>query len=176
LTAAPYSGFNETMPRLCATVRSGSACLAALLALLTGSPHVDCLCPNGRVMPFCFSFCGGGPSCCCGGACCRNEGDRPGAHPRVRACCAHGRPQNAAPHGQLGHAPCKKSLVEAEVRALTAEGAAQHLHAAVARLGCVPGAETISAPAVAGNSPLTWQSHHLPPPTDRVVVFQHFII
>ncbi|HEV3259262.1 MAG TPA: hypothetical protein VG013_20510 [Gemmataceae bacterium] len=155
------------------------------MTLLTGTPHVDCFCPDGRVKPFCISLSWNSPACCCGGecctaavsrCCCRNENPQTTDHGRVRPCCAHGQGHPADAHNQAAPTPCKKKLAEADARAITPPAFARGQHQAVALLLPVPALELISTPPAAAECSLFWQSYRPPPPTDRVVAFHHFII
>ena len=71
------------------TCRVGLVWLTGLMTLLSGAPHLTCVCPNGRAHSFYFGLALNG-ACSCGkaGGCCGANG-----------CCAAGR---ARPDG----APC----------------------------------------------------------------------
>jgi hypothetical protein len=176
------------MLRLRQTLRAGSACLAALMTLVSGAPHLDCICPDGHIKSFCLSLVWGQSACCggecCpasapGGCCCQAKGADSVSHHGVRACCRRGaqHPADSAanPHGQLTTTCCKKTLAGTDTTAVSPRVDVRSHHLAVA---LVPG---VSAPQVSGlpsaeDPAFCRHSYSLPPPTDRVVAFQHFII
>jgi hypothetical protein len=163
-----------SMAFVCRLVRGGMACLAALLTLLSGTPHLDCLCPDGHLKLFCSSFGSGPSSCCCHGSCCQaNAGEKK----RAGCCCCHGRHARGrtTPGSRISAPACRKTLSRSETATLPAQTADEsHFTAALA----VPAlfAALAVPPADAWGCRLSWQSYHQPPPTDLVIALRHLTI
>lgn len=147
-------------------------CLAAFLTLLSGTPHLDCLCPDGHIKLFCLSFASGSSSCCCHGACCQA-----GAGEKKPACCCHGRHARGhnAPGSGLSAPACRKTLAHSETAVLPARSAEQP-HNAVTLAVLAPVAPVAVPPTEAACRRLSWQGYHQPPPTDLVITLQHLTI
>src|SRR6266436_2825992 len=73
---------NDNMRTLWRKVRVAHAWLTAAALLVAAAPHFRCVCPDGRVKPFCLAVPSGPSGCCCGGTCC--HGGQGGA------CCRGG--------------------------------------------------------------------------------------
>ena len=157
------------------TFRVGSLGLAALMTVLAGAPHFDCLCPDGSLKSFCFGSGSNASECCCGacspaapcGSCGPQHSDRP-------ACCRHGGTpthegpaveapgcvKTLPPAQDLGQAPTKVTTNHARLVAAVATGpfALPPLQPALAHAQ-TPG--TLPSPA---------------PPTDLLALLQRFLI
>jgi hypothetical protein len=174
------------MGMLSRVVRFGLLWVAALLTPIAGTPHVDCLCPDGHIKLFCLNFSLRPTACCCSGSCCSAGGGGCSCcaanapvhqvHGKVKACCAHAREEGSTPAGdRLGGTPCKKTLAEADAQTLPRVTAAGHHHTTA--LTPAAAAVPVLAPGPSASSCLlSWQSYRLPPPTDRVIAFQHLVI
>jgi hypothetical protein len=173
--------------------------LTAASTLLAGVPHFECVCPSGRRGSSCLGVIAKSGGCCCGGSCCSAGGKGPQAE--GQSCCgkpraAHGekpRPpakESGNPRGarvtpagkanpdsaQLHRPTCAKAPVQPE--ALTfAPASPSHAELSALDLSVPlpvsPGPEVPSAPAP---GEVRWLTYCLPPPTDRVIVLQHFLI
>jgi hypothetical protein len=162
------------MALMCRAIRGSMACLAAFLTLFSGTPHVECLCPDGHIKLFCLSSPSGSSSCCCRGSCCQAGA---GEKKPAGCCCCHGRHARGrtAPGSRVSAPGCRKTLSHAEKATLPAPMAkwlrimgAPALLAQVAALGV--------APADANSCRLSWQSYHQPPPTDLVIALGRLTI
>lgn len=149
------------------------ACLAAFLTLLSGTPHLDCLCPDGHIKLFCLTFASGSSSCCCHGACCQAS---PGEQKPARCCChgRHARGHNA-PGSQVSSPACRKTLSHSETAILPA-GSAERPHDTITPAVLAPVAAVAVPPAGAACCRLSWQSYHQPPPTNLVITLRHLTI
>jgi hypothetical protein len=173
------------MGMLSRVVRSSLVWAAALLTPVAGTPHVDCLCPDGHVKLFCLSFslrptacCGGGSCCSSGGggcSCCSQPASVPTRHGKGKACCGHVRQRGTPAGSHLAGTTCRKTLADADAQTVPPLTASGHDHAHPVALAPAPVLLPAAAATEAG-CPLSWQSHHLPPPTDRVIAFQHLVI
>lgn len=172
------------MGMLSRLVRSGLVCAAALLTPLAGTPHVDCLCPDGHVKLFCLNFSLRPTACCCSGSCCssggggcsccNNPASVPTPHGKGKACCGHVRPRGTPASNHIAGTTCKKTLADADTQTVPPVNAAGHHHASA--VAPAPAAVPLLASAPAAGCPLSWQSYRLPPPTDRVIAFRHLVI
>ena len=98
LTPCLESARDGNMVVLRGTIRVALVWLTALTTLVSGAPHLTCVCPNGHVKLFCLSAYPGFGAFCCGGsgqttdesrhACCcaRHDGHSSDAV-QHRACC-----------------------------------------------------------------------------------------
>jgi hypothetical protein len=172
----------KAMGMLSRAVRSSLVWAAALLTPIAGTPHVDCLCPNGHVKLFCLNLSLHPTACCCGGSCsggggsCSGCGTQAPGHQtpgKTKACCRARSPGTPAGDRVAGKS-CKKTLAEADSQTVPQVSAAVD-HPAGA-LALTPAPLPLLASAAATGRPLSWQSYRLPPPTDRVIAFQHFVI
>ncbi len=165
---------DSNMASLCGAVRGGMACLAACLTLLSGTPHFDCLCPDGHLKLFCSSFSSGSSSCCCRGSCC---GAGAGEKKPARCCCCHGRHArgHTTPGSRVSAPACRKTLSRSETATLpdsAANGSHVTATSAVVALVTLPGV----LPADGGGYRLSWQSYDRPPPTNLVIALRHLTI
>jgi hypothetical protein len=173
----------KVMGMLSRAVRLSLVWAAALLTPIAGTPHVDCLCPNGHVKLFCLNLSLHPTACCCGGSCsggggsCSGCGTQAPGHQtpgKAKACCGHTRSPRTPAGDRLAGTGCKKTLAEADAQTVPQASAAVD-HPGAAALAPAPVPLLASAPA-AGGCLLSWQSYGLPPPTDRVIAFQHLVI
>ena len=165
-------------------VRLSLVWAAALLTPVAGTPHVDCVCPDGHVKLFCLNFSFKSGPCCCSGSCCSPGGGGCSCcgkqapvhetHGHGKACCAHARQRGTPPGDHIAGTMCRKTLAEADTQTVPPVTAAVY-HASAVALAPAPVPLPASAPAAAGCL-LSWQSYRLPPPTDRVIAFQHLVI
>jgi hypothetical protein len=165
-------------------VRLSLVWAAALLTPVAGIPHVDCLCPNGHVKLFCLNLSFKSGPCCCGGACCSPDGGgcccakHASVHAtqgKGKACCAHARQPGTPAGNHIAGTTCRKTLVDGDSQTVPPTSAAASDHVTVVALAPAAVPLPASAPA-AGGCLLSWQSYGLPPPTDRVIAFQHLVI
>ncbi len=95
------------MHRSCRTLWFPQAGLAALLTLLSGAPQLTCVCPDGRVYPFCPGL----PTpCCCGDAGPAAPGVKPCGQVKRQGAAGRTRPQLESPG-------CRKTLTPSAVAA-----------------------------------------------------------
>jgi len=163
-------------------IRAGAVWLTALMTLITGLPHFDCLCPNGHHKPFCLGLCSQSTGCCCAGGCCvRSEvSSSPNADTPETCCSCHhkARPSQTKqdPPAQLESPGCRKTIVQPDFAIVT-----------TARSAAVDPSDLVSpVPAFASvvegpcpfdrNGRLAWQCYRIPPPTDLVVNLKHLLI
>jgi hypothetical protein len=163
------------------TLWVGQVWLTAVMTVVAGMPHVACLCPNGNLKPFCLASTCGAAGCCCGGACCTGgspEGLSPELAPEVSCCCcADAEPQcSQASDGsrQIGNAGCTKTLAQSRVLAVRPQKV--NLTEATPQepfqpVDFAPVDQPDSTPAHRSSRPL-----QVPPPTDRVILLQHFLV
>jgi hypothetical protein len=172
--------------------------LTAASTLLAGLPHFECVCPSSSRDSSCLGVVAKSGGCCCGGSCC--AAGKP--QPEKPSCCA----QPQAAHGQKPPAPAKESGKPRRARVTPAEKANPHsaqLHQPDCAKAPVQPETLTFAPANPSQAKLTaldlsvplpvsagpvvilaalapgevrWQVHSLPPPTDRIIVLQHFLI
>jgi hypothetical protein len=172
------------MGMLSRAVRLTLVWAAALLTPVAGTPHVDCLCPDGHVKLFCLSFSLRPTACCCGGSCCSSGGgcsccnkQAPAqeTHGKGKACCGHARQRGTPARNHIAGTTCRKTLAQAETQTVPPGNTAVHDHPTA--IAPSPAAVPLpaSAPATHGWQ-LSWHSYGLPPPTDRVIAFQHLVI
>ena len=159
------------MHRARRTFLASQVWLTAFLTLVSGAPRWTCVCPDGRVMPFCLSILPGLSACCCGA-----RADSPSASAGERPCCKgkHGGGSEKGPsHSQFGRRGCHKTLTLSAVVAVPSVSADQQpagdLHAHVGDFI----AASCTSPALRASGPLGAQRY---PPGDRIVVLQRLVI
>lgn len=157
--------------------------LTAATTLFATSPHLECVCPDGSRKPFCLSLILDESSCC-------SDADAPEAGASAPSCCCE-KPAptkrtgdkvhvsaKQASKGRPGWASrgCAKSLIEA-VTAVTAksETAAATGHFASSYMSVLH-TNPCAVSDVALVRTTSFQGIALPPPPDRVVLFEHFLI
>ena len=164
------------------------AALTAMMTLVAGVPHFDCLCPNGRVKQLCLTWTTAKNPCCCGGACCsanepasccqRKDTTSTSAAEAKPCCATH---QSSSKMASSRHtkvaAPtcCDRKLAETEPAAVSS------VKTVLAPSQLLAGHIAAFATPLLFRSPAVtlrdcWQLYSLGPPTDLVVVFQHFLI
>lgn len=161
-------------------VQPGVVWLTALMTLVTGLPHFDCLCPDGHHKPFCFGFCFQSTGCCVSGCCVRSEKSSPKADATETCCSCHCKPKPShtqpVPQAQLESQGCRKTFVQADFAIITtarrAAGDTSTLVAPVPAFDSV----VIGLDPFDLNGRLTWQRCSIPPPTDLVVHLKHLLI
>jgi hypothetical protein len=160
--------------------------LAAVMTLAAGVPHFRCRCPDGNLKLFCLNASSEGSDCCCHGSCCTASTASESSKCATEAetnhseCCGQqDQPQTTTVPGRdckAECAGCQRSLAPAEPAILgtTKRTAGEDVTARlVARTtetspsACVPAFRSY---------PLIWQLSSIPPPTDLVIAFQHFVI
>src|SRR5262249_6912949 len=144
------------------TGRSVLVGLTAIATLLAGSPHVDCLCPNGHVKLFCLGLVAPASDCCSASA-----GDRPTSP--ARPCCKHA----PTPGPAIKASGCAKTVSPAKpFLSVKDRGPGDAGGPAPLAVAAVP-ASHVPAP---GQFPSRRPSHSLPPPPDLIVLLGHFTI
>jgi hypothetical protein len=162
------------MPTLRRRIHLGLGWLTALLTLVTGIPHFNCHCDNVRVKPFCLDWFV--PAVCCREA--PKEPAEPEADRPVCCSCCHPDPRDPAsdpPEGAgIGSRGCQKEWAGAEAAILPpAETGKAGLNPGLC--WTVPASSSVSFSPEAGPSRLSEWSH-APPPTNLVVVLQHYLV
>jgi hypothetical protein len=176
------------MKFLARTVWVSQVLLTAAMLLFTGLPHSLCRCPDGRIKLFCLGSASSATACCCAGACCSSSsgqgccagGTVASAQPASKGSCCHGAPEQhdrrSGPGSpQVSPPGCQKTLVHSDLLAVPTLKPEVGQHTPVAQflpplLSFLP----FSPPSVglAG----CWSYERLPPPTDKVITLQHFLI
>lgn len=164
------------------------AALTATMTLVAGVPHFDCLCPNGRVKQLCLTWTTAKNPCCCGGACCSASGQASCCQRKdakstsaggARLCCAAHQSSSkmaSSRHTKVA-APkcCDRKLAETEPLTVSSVKATaipdQELASQIAAF-VTP--VLFHSPAITLRD--CWQLCSLGPPTDLVIVLQHFLI
>jgi hypothetical protein len=169
---------------------TGLACLAALLTPVAGTPHVDCLCPNGHVKLFCLNITSCKSGCCCRGMCCpRTQGGKScccrkatrAAPPDKKAnCCGihQTRPGEGPPGGGANGAEppcCTKTLTGSESLALAPKRAAAPDDSYPS--GDLPAALAVAHAPEAGSVFHLFALAHSPgPPADLITLHRRLVI
>src|SRR5438552_17897173 len=52
---------------------TGHVWLTAIMTLVAGLPHWQCLCPNGNTKSACLEITSSAQACCCNGGCCGKQ-------------------------------------------------------------------------------------------------------
>jgi hypothetical protein len=147
-------------------------CLTAFMTLVAGMPHFHCVCPDGRVKPFCLSFFS--RTSCCADSCCpaSTTGDEEPPRKQTSCCCQASRQPSGDQEQQVRAAGCKKSLVDAEASNVTAP--VRNVGQDAGMIVWVAPSETaVVTTSMAGQ--LT-PHYHLSPPPDLITLLQHFNI
>jgi hypothetical protein len=168
--------------------------LTATMTLVAGIPLADCICPDGTRKVFC-SGCAANEARCCQTASCSPSPQANSNGPVKRAaCCAHSAvpktptnqttlgsktvrqqpQQKPGPDGQVTALGCRRALAEQQAPVVTS--AEKSRPESVLALALPAVAVPIAFLTKAPPCPLAWQSYRLPPPTDLVIVLQHFVI
>jgi hypothetical protein len=158
--------------------------LMATALLFASTPHFRCVCPDGRVKPFCLAVPTGPTGCCCGGSCCSSKQgghccccQTGGTGKEGAGCCARHQARRggpSCPQGRIQGTCCSKTpgdglLAVEPGRPNGPEGPA-------GASTFLPPAVSVAAPAPFIDHQLSWQNHDLPPPTDLVIALQHILI
>ncbi len=155
--------------------------LTAAMTVVAGTHHLTCTCPDGRANSDRVASTEKKTGCCCCGRCCGHAAEsgintHPGRHLPRKTCCGD-------------HA--KKAVRSAQADRLVRSSCCTKVPASSdpavpsASDGGLPKSVTFGLPTAAGASPSRHaarvgrcrrQGHERPPPTDRVIVLQHFLI
>jgi len=162
--------------------QAGIVWLTAIMTLVAGTPHFSCLCPDGHRKAFCPRTFAKASGCCCGGACCRQggccqAGPRPPAEATAaKSCChhRHGAPRTAPVRVQ-GNG-CKTTLERADVLAVQPTATQAADDGLSSELLATPSPAALAPPSLAAGPWRRCGHSSSPPPTNLVVVLQHFII
>lgn len=169
--------------------------MTAFTILFANISPCQCVCPNGNRKLFCLGMGIGTNACCCNGAegCCScgacGEGARPtncsrcAPGPRVkttepRCCCCRStsslRTKTIADPSHVEAQGCKRTLSQAKIVAC-ARKVSEVIGCSAAAL--LPESSSRVLPMPTTCRLLSSRERcHSPPPTDRIVAFQHFII
>lgn len=158
------------MLQLCGTIRVALVWLTALTTLVSGTPHLTCVCPDGHVKLFCLSAYPGLGAFCCGGAgrtadgskhnCCCARHDGSSSEPgQERACCRTNQGRRGPVPSRLEGSGCRKTLTPSTSFAVPAASADKHSAAAT---GAAPFASRVAA-SFAGPR-LSFRNAAAPPP------------
>lgn len=173
------------------TVQAGFVWLTAILTGVAGAPHLDCICPNGQHKPFCLGSPSKTTSCCCGGGCCSQAAgaccgacrkhDAPKMHQaEAKSCCGprHGPKGSIVPgkSSQIASRCCHRAPAQAETLAVTSSKETVPESRVAQPLSLAPDAPDAAVRQLAGSWQPSWQHYRLPPPTDRIISFCHFVI
>ncbi len=162
--------------------QTGSVVLTAIMTLLASSPHLDCLCPNGRIKPFCLvtfsnSFFSRNESCDLTG----NQPEKDQHPAESCCCCSHHRahagealPVPALP--QIGTIPCQKVLAPIEAAASSAGSQSVSRGLPVGTLESAWLAFSPLPLALARSFRSLEQAGDLSPPGDLITRLQHLLI
>lgn len=143
--------------------------LTAVTTLVAGLPQVQCRCPDGRIKAFCLSSLVG-KNCCHDDHCCAMA---PDDEPATTCCCSQ-KIEADATALRLEAPACSKTLVEPSIYALA------EAPTTLAKDISAPGwflpatASMVLDLDPVSRGPLF--PHFLAVPSDRVIVFQHFLI
>jgi hypothetical protein len=167
---------------------AGHVWLTAAMTLVAGFPHFECRCPNGLLKPFCLGFCSPNTGCC-GEPCCRVPGNNSSstslagssavpAKEKGCCCCQH---KQELPPQPLDHssgvtrpgcvrsvAPAKPWTSSSDTTTLTKDGTVQTFS--------LPSASLPMPPSQSSSGRTLCLVHSLGPPTDLVILHQHFVI
>jgi hypothetical protein len=164
------------MSTLRKTLRTGHVWLTAFMMLIATTPRLECRCPDGQVKPFCIQSALGTESSCCDQACCAGETSNPSANTDVddEACsCCQARKAAGPADCQVEDKGCDRSLVApAEVVASKVSPVEIKLDAT----SFLPLPAARDGWRQQGQLHLRWEPQLLPPPTDRVVLLERFLI
>jgi hypothetical protein len=170
------------MPSAAHRAWSASVWFTAVMTLTAGFPHLQCRCPDGHIKPVCFGPSAPGPGCC-DRACCPSARRGVPTHPPASekspapCCCCHRHapspPDRSEPLSGLEPRGCTRVLTPAPE---FTPGSAPHVDQ--------PELAAVLPPADAGGPALpsspdarpAWCVHTVSPPTDRVILFQHFLL
>jgi hypothetical protein len=176
------------MGHLRRTVLVSLVWLTAAMTLVAGSPHFDCLCPNGHHKPFCLGSLLWTASCCCRGvspaaaptpSCCRQ------VHGPVRqtsgSCCCHRAQRRqlanaSAPVGHIEGPCCQKTLTQAEYLPTSPSEPTARDGFVGKHIDLAPALFLLTALPPVPDARLSWLSYDLPPPTDLVTTLQRLTI
>lgn len=159
----------------------GQAWLTAVMMLITGIPHFSCLCPDGRVKPFCLNLASETLGCCCGGTCCsatnggtccRGAKNRVSTGQRqVAPCC--GQKHSPTSHDAVGQRCCGKTVAQPDVYTVSPSKTSAAKIAPVVAFLLPVGAPALALPTVACGR---WEKHLQSPPTDLSTLLQRLLI
>jgi hypothetical protein len=161
-------------------LRGALVWMTAASVLLAGFPHYQCRCPDGTLKLLCFGW-AAGKDCCCAGSCCPTQTARAAAvKPAKKACCCcHG---HSGPDGKQADTAARVANPGCQKTVLAADFAAVATTPKVAPDGplaapyLLPPTHLLALPAPdMGPNPLTRDCSR-PPPTDLVILHQHFVI
>ena len=165
--------------------------LSAVMLPIAGLPHFSCLCPDGRVKPFCFGPTTQTSGRCCRGSCCGSkpgegscaEAPRPArAGAKTRCCCCRshageGKKQSASDARHRVSAPaCRRTLTEADLIAILGERDSPGVSAGPITWLSAPPPTLLLPPPRLEHAQLSWQTYGQPPPTDLIILLLHFLI
>jgi len=162
--------------------------LTAAMTLVAGFPHLECLCPDGHRKAFCLGQVSRSSGCCCGGSCCSSSSGggcccaraktEAGPQSKGRCCARHSsRKISATPgkHPQVQHPGCSRTVAPAKTWTASSPRTAAAKEG-IAKAIFPPPPAPVAAPAVTASGRGPWQIHLLGPPTDRVILDQHFLL
>jgi hypothetical protein len=166
------------------------AWLMAAGVLLAGIPHFHCRCPNGEEKPMCLGLASKATGCCCGGSCCSSAersgcpccqgGDSGSVEAQANSPCCRDQSQatseQAFSGSRLERNGCARTPVQTEAFGITHIKTVADPDPTRGPFQAVPSPVFLSSSSWAAQSPSSWQTYALPPPTDLIVVLEHFII
>jgi hypothetical protein len=166
------------------------AWLMAVGVLLAGLPHFHCRCPNGEEKRMCLGLASKPTNCCCGGSCCSSAqgSDCPcclrGASGSIEGqpdspCCRHQSQANseqAFSGSRLGCGGCARTPAQVEAFGITHIKTVANGDLTPGSFQALPSPVFLSSSSRAAHGPSSWQTDALPPPTDLIIVLEHFII
>lgn len=157
--------------------RQGLGGLTAAMVFVTGIPHFECRCPDGNIKKWCFGIactpegcCCGDESCCCHekGSCCSCPGESPDSEGQARSC-AH----QPTASGQWDDRGCIRTLQQGDP-----------IISSSPKSDVLPESPALVAIPCSSHTPVpqrlnvsnTWRIPLTPPPTELIILFEHFLI
>jgi len=160
--------------------------LTAAMTVAAGMPHFVCRCPDRRAGQLAAGDESKQAGCCCGGCGCCNLGENTGycAESAHAALAAHALPNGewikdadadsvAKAIGAIKRPQCVRAPLELATLVVP-KTRAQDLKLVV--VDTLPQETKSLFHAFPDHNQLIWSCERVPPPTDRVIVLQHFLI
>jgi hypothetical protein len=157
------------------TAGVGLTYLTAIMTLVAGFPHFECLCPSGQIKLFCF----GSPSPASSNACCHDRDHLATGPAKQHSSCCH---RHEGKRGEVPSYPsafqaaaCRKVLTQAETFGLTSgKRAVREVTQASANPVSCPQGLLFPFPTCAPRS-IVRSFFLLAPPTDLTVRLQRLL-
>jgi hypothetical protein len=159
---------------------TGHVWLTAIMTLVAGLPHWQCLCPNGttksaRLELTAQACCGNGD--CCGKRCCSAGRATVAKQNETRNCCKQltaAASQKSDGQPTMQTAGCSRSLAANDQIAVSPSKRADVYQNVLLQSPALGHSTPMLMPAA--HSPTVWETHLLVPCTDRVLTFSRLVI